>query len=82
MSISQTNMIMRHKENSHIGILDQKKSIIINSMLNISNEYINGEQKESLYQNPQSRWSTNMIDHANVPSENSGTDYYSKSVIL
>ena len=60
--MSQTNMTMRHRENSYIGILNQDKSIIINSMSNISNKYINGAQKESLYQNPQSRWSTNTIN--------------------
>ena len=62
MLISQTNMTMRHRENSYIGILDQDKSIVINSMSNISNRYINGAQKESLYQNSQSRWSTNTIN--------------------
>ena len=55
-------MTMKYKENSYLGILNQNKSIIINSMSNISNKYINGARKESLHQNSQSRWSTNTIN--------------------
>ena len=62
MLISQTNMAMKHKENSYLGILNQDKSIIIINISNVSNKYINEVQKESSYQNPQSRWSTNMIN--------------------
>ena len=43
---------MKHKKDRYIRILDQDNSIIINSVSNISNKYIKGAQKESLYQNP------------------------------
>ena len=62
MSISQTNIAMKHRRNSYLGILNQDKLIITIKISNISNKYINRAQKESLYQNPQSRWSTNMIN--------------------
>ena len=62
MSISQTNIAMKYGRNSYLGILNQNKSIITINMSNISNKYINEAQKESLYQNPQSRWSTNTIN--------------------
>ena len=55
-------MAMKYKENSYLGILNRNKSIIINSMSNISNIYIDGARKESLYQNSQSRWLTNTIN--------------------
>ena len=48
-------MAMKHKENSYLGILNQDKSIIIINISNVSNKYINEVQKESSYQNPQSR---------------------------
>ena len=35
---------MKHKENSYLGILYQYESIIIISMSNISNKYINEAQ--------------------------------------
>ena len=53
--MSQTSMAMKHRRNRYLRILNQDKSIIINSMSNISNKYIDGVRKESLYQNSQSR---------------------------
>ena len=55
-------MATKYRRNSYLGILNQDKSIITIKMSNISNKYINEAQKESLYQNPQSRRSTNMIN--------------------
>ena len=44
-----------NKYSNEVGILNQDKSIITIKMSNILNKYINEAQKESLYQNPQSR---------------------------
>ena len=72
MSISQTNIVTKHGKNSYLKILNQDKSINTIKMSNILNKYINEAQKESLLES-----SINMINqynqHANVPSENSGT---------
>ena len=53
MSISQTNMAMKHRENSYLRILYQYESIIIISMSNISNK---------IYQ-----WSTKKITVSKSP---------------
>ena len=37
---------MKHRENSYLGILYQYESIIIISMSNISNKYINEAQRK------------------------------------
>ena len=46
MSKSRMNISMKHKENSYLGILYQYESIIIISMSNISNKYINEAQRK------------------------------------
>ena len=65
---------MKHRENSYLGILYQYESIIIISMSNISNKYINEAQRKiTVSESP-----IKIIDQYNQScqmsqSENSGT---------
>ena len=69
MSISQTNIAMKHKKNSYLGILNQDKSIIITNISMSQNEYniqacIQWYQELSMCnQEIGTHWSTHQTPH-------------------